>query len=397
MKNSILAIALAFVCLNNSFGDTLNDNSLENVEVIQFKFWDGFYFGANGGVQIIADGPHNEDISKNLSPSFNIFGGLDFNPYWGTRFQVGYTKQTAYVGETGSTFYGDVGQGFGEKFHTNIINIDITPTINLTNTILGSKNYNERKFNAYLYAGAGIMHAFAKGTNSDDSYLTAGLIGTYKVAPNWHITAEISERACSSAILGYYNAHPTYNFLSAKLGFIYKLNKKGFKTISTQPYVDKINTLQTTIHTRDNEISRLNGEIARLEKDIANKNAEIERLLKEQGITAIPELPIFFNINSAVVDQRSKYILEKYCECVKQMGSDYTLEVVGYCDLRTGTRAYNEQLKVKRAYSVADIMSKEYGIPADNIKADGGNLENSPYPNGKYIYSRVAIVRLIKK
>lgn len=398
MKNfRLFLLAAACFGVTGTYAANEDDNTLELVEMYQFKFWDNFYLGAKGGVQAVINGPHSADFSKNLSPAGDIYGGVDFNPFWGLRAQLGYVYQTAYVGPTGSTFYGAENAGYGEKFHVNIINFDVTPTLNLTNAICGYSWEKDRKFNAYAFLGVGVMHAFTSWTNSDDAYLTGGLYGTYKVAPKWYVTAEVADRFCSSAILGFYNAHPTYHFVSAKLGVMYKLSDKRFKKFSTKPYLDMIESQKFDLAKKDNELSEKDREIARLQADINAKNAEIERLLKEKGVAAVPDLPIFFKINSTVVDQKSKYILEKYCECLKKIDADYDIEVLGYCDLATGSRAYNEKLKVKRAVKVADILSKEYGIPASKIMADGGDLDHSPYANNKPLYSRVAVVKFIKK
>lgn len=393
----LILLAIASFGFSNSFAAAENDDALTLVEMYQFKFWDNFYIGAKGGAQIVLNGPHSSDYKKNLSPSGDLYTGVEFNPFWGGRLQVGYTYQTAYVAQTGSTFYGDINEGFGEKMHVNILNFDVAPTVNLTNAICGYNWEKERKFNAYAFIGVGVMHAFTSRTNSDDAYLTGGLYAHYKIARKLYLTAEVADRFCSSAILGYYNAHPTYHFVSGKIGLMYKLSDKRFKRFSTKPYLEKIESQKFELAKKDNDLSDKDREIERLKAEINAKNAELEKALNEKGIVAVPDLPIFFNVNSAEVDQKSKFILEKYCECLKKVDSDYRIEILGYCDLKTGSRAYNEKLKVKRAVKVADVISKEYGIPASKIIADGGDLDNSPYADAKYLYSRVAIVRFVKK
>lgn len=396
-KLRLFILAAACLGMTNTFAATEGENSLELVEMYQFKFWDNFYFGLKGGAQAIINGPHSSEFGKNLSPAGDIYAGVDFNPFWGTRVQFGYARQKAWDSLDPCKQWSTFTDNHGESYNVNLVNFDVTPTLNLTNAICGYSWEKERKFNAYAFLGVGIMHAWAKSTNSDDAYLTGGFYATYKVAPKWSITAEVADRFCSSAIIGYVNGHPTYHFVSGKLGVMYRLSDKRFKKFSTQPYLDVIESQKFDLAKKDNELSEKDREIARLQGDINAKNAEIERLLKEKGIAAVPELPIFFKINSTEVDQKSKYILEKYCECLKKIDADYDIEVLGYCDLATGSRAYNEKLKVKRAVKVADIISGEFGIPASKIIADGGDLDNSPYASNKPLYSRVAVVKFVKK
>lgn len=396
-KLRLFLLAAACFGFTNSFAAVEGDDELTLVEMYQFKFWDNFYLGLNGGVQAIINGPHSSEFGKNLSPSGDIYAGVEFNPFWGTRLQLGYTRQKAWDTADPNQQWSTFTDNHGESFNVNILNFDVTPTVNLTNAICGYSWEKERKFNAYAFLGVGIMHSWAKGTNSDDTYLTGGLYATYKVAPKWYITAEVADRFCSSAIIGYWNGHPTYHFVSGKLGVMYKLSDKRFKKFSTQPYLDVIESQKFDIAKKDNELSEKDREIARLQSLINNKNAELEKALKEKGIAAVPELPIFFNINSTEVDKKSQYVLEEYCNCIKKIDSDYQIEVLGYCDLATGSRAYNEKLKVKRAVKVADIITKQYGISASKVVADGGDLENSPYAKDKPLYSRVAVVKFVKK
>lgn len=396
-KLRLLLSLVACFGFTTTFAATENDEPLELVEMYQFKFWDGFYLGAKGGVQAIINGPHSHEFGKNLSPAGDIYAGVDFNPYWGTRVQFGYARQKAWDSLDPCKQWSTFTDNHGESYNVNLLNFDVTPTINLTNAICGYKWEKERKFNAYAFLGVGVMHAWAKGTNSDDAYLTGGFYGTYKVAPKWYITAEVADRFCSSAIIGYVNGHPTYHFVSGKLGVMYKLSDKRMKKFSTQPYLDKIDAQQFEINKMGNDLSEKNREIARLQSLIDAKNAEIEKLLKEKGVTAVPELPIFFNINSTEVDKKSQYVLQEYTDCIKKLDCDYTIEVLGYCDLATGSRAYNEKLKVKRAVKVADLLSQQYGIPSSKIVADGGDLEATPYMKDKPLYSRVAVVKFVKK
>lgn len=390
-------IALVALCfgITKSYAVTENVKTPEVVEVYTFDFKNNFYLGVNGGVQALINGPKSENFSKNLCPSFNIYGGVDFNPIWGLRLQLGYTNQKAYIGDWPSTFSNS--SEYGSDFKVNMLNAELDATLNLTNAICGSKGASDRVFNFYAFAGLGEYHAMAKSTNSDDLYLALGLYGTARVASHWYVTAEVSDRLSRSSILGYYNAHPTYNFIGARLGLMYKFGDKGYKKYSNQSSLDLIEAQRLDLEKKAQELAAMESELARVKGAMDAKNNDLERLLKEKGLAAVPELPIFFGLNSTEVDQKSKYILQEYCDCIKQLDSDYQIQVTGYADLATGTRSGNEALKVKRAVKVADIISQEYGIPASNIMAEGGDLDNSPYADNKPFYSRVAIVKFVKK
>lgn len=391
-----MALAACF-CLSNVFAlsEVLSD-STELYQISTYKFSDQLYVGVNGGVQAIVNGPNANKIGHNLSPTFNIYGGVDFNHVWGMRLQFGYTRQLAYVNFL-STFTDKT--GYGDEYKINMLNAELNATFNLTNAIVGSKKADNIRFNVLPYVGAGWWHSMAKSTSSNDLYLAVGVMATYKVAKHWYITAEVADRLCNAAILGYYNGHPSYNFVSARLGVMYKFGDKYNKKrkVSIQPYLNTIETQKNDINRLNTDLAAKNTEIDRLQKDIDAKNSELERLLKEKGLAGIPELPIFFNLNSIVVNKRSKYVLKEYCDLLKKQGKDYKIQVIGYCDLATGTLSYNEKLKMERANKVASIITEEFGIPASKVEAVGGDLKKSPYADDKPMYSRVAIVKVVGK
>ena len=51
--------------------------------------------------------------------------------------------------------------------------------------------------------------------------------------------------------------------------------------------------------------------------------------------------------------------------------SDAKVVIKGYADKKTGTASYNQKLSERRAQSVYNILTKEYGVAADRLTMKG--------------------------
>ena len=67
-----------------------------------------------------------------------------------------------------------------------------------------------------------------------------------------------------------------------------------------------------------------------------------------------------------------------------------TYTVNGYADSATGTPTFNQELSLKRAQAVVNVLVKDYGISADRLKvAAGGGVDKFGQP----ILNRVVLVK----
>lgn len=76
---------------------------------------------------------------------------------------------------------------------------------------------------------------------------------------------------------------------------------------------------------------------------------------------------VFFETNSAVLNERAKNKLEYVANILKESGDD--IVIAGHADAM-GTKEYNDQLSLERAKSVKAALVG-YGVPSDNIVTFG--------------------------
>jgi outer membrane protein OmpA-like peptidoglycan-associated protein len=77
------------------------------------------------------------------------------------------------------------------------------------------------------------------------------------------------------------------------------------------------------------------------------------------------ELAVYFDSNSATLDQSSQQRLDRVADCMKRREVDHA-EIVGQTD-PTGSKEHNQQLGLERARVVAEYL-RGRGVPEDQIR-----------------------------
>lgn len=365
------------------FADTAKVDSLSK-GYKDYSVWDNTYVGINAGVSAVVNGDNASKVGKNLSPLVNVNAGMHFSPYFGGRVQIGYARQKAWAKNYNTTFAERSGL---YQFKMNMFTAEADLMADLFNLINGYKPGQQPFFSLYPFVGAGWAHAMANSTNSDDLFFTAGIVGNFRLNDKFDLNVEYADKFMPAAIEGWYNGHPCHSYMSLTVGVAYKIHNRGYR-LAYAPQPDYA--------AYENSLDDLNRRIDDLQKELDAKNAEIMRLLKEKGVTAMPDMSVFFHLNSAKVTKEGELILAQYAQAMKETPDNVTFELFGYCDLATGARSYNEKLKMKRAYAVVDMLTNKFGVSASKLIVKEGNLDNSPYPKEKDRYSRVVILEVKK-
>ena len=83
-----------------------------------------------------------------------------------------------------------------------------------------------------------------------------------------------------------------------------------------------------------------------------------------------------FTINSAKVTDKEMVNVYNIAQWMKA-NPEANVVIKGYADKNTGTAAYNMKLSERRAQSVYNILTKEYGINPDRLtmKAEGSDSQ----------------------
>lgn len=109
---------------------------------------------------------------------------------------------------------------------------------------------------------------------------------------------------------------------------------------------------------------------------------------------------VLFAFDSAELSAQAPEQLRKAVEQIRRGGSG-DIQVIGHTDSH-GDDAYNQDLSLRRARSVAAWLSSEGGVPAAQLKPEGrgerepvapnAGTEGNDYPEGRAMNRRVKII-----
>ena len=293
-----------------------------------------------------------------LSPNFQIGLGYQFSPAFAMRLQAnGLQSRGGWSG-----FRDKVGdQPFTAKYKFNYVAPGLDFMLNLSNLFCGW-NPN-RVLNVTAFLGAGVNVAYG---NDEVQDIAANLqnLNNYNLQYLWDGTkarpfgrggVDISIRVSkgvsimlegnANVLTDKYNSKKAGNsdwYFNALAGVRINLGKSK----KSLPYQEPVQPAPVV----ENKYVE---PTPAPQPEVKKEKEEIRR-------------DIHFKINSSVVNQVGKDKIKELADFMKNH-EDAKLTIVGYADKNTGTAAYNKRISERRALSVFNILTKEYGIQAHRI------------------------------
>lgn len=280
------------------------------------------------------------------------------------------------------------------------------------------------KWDCIPYLGVGIIrNAYTHHKPFAFSY---GVIGRYRIADRWHLTAEIGGTTTFQDFDGYGKSNAFGdNLLQASIGFTTTIGKNGWKrVIDPMPYIyqndvlleyisrcalaerQKIYTIQQDLEVEDtvgekrqpkNNYSGLNA----LRERLKNRNqwvgeamfddpviAKEDSSFVDKYLTFLQEgqeqvgAPVFFffQLNTTVLTDAVQAV---NIEAIAKVMNLYNLyaHIIGAADSHTGNAERNQLLGQSRAEYIANELVKKYNIDAQRISLynEGGTNKYKPF------------------
>ena len=315
-----------------------------------------------------------------LSPNFQIGLGYQFSPAFAMRLQAnGLQSRGGWSGYRDKV--GD--QPFTAKYKFNYVAPGLDFMLNLSNLFCGW-NPN-RVLNVTAFLGAGVNVAYG---NDEVQDIAANLqnLNNYNLQYLWDGTkarpfgrggVDISIRVSkgvsimlegnANVLTDKYNSKKAGNsdwYFNALAGVRINLGKSK----KSHPYQEPVQPAPVV----ENKYVE---PTPAPQPEVKKEKEEIRR-------------DIHFKINSSVVNQAGKDKIKELADFMKNH-EDAKLTIVGYADKNTGTAAYNKRISERRALSVFNILTKEYGIQAHHISYTFKGDVEQPFPSNDD--NRVAI------
>lgn len=358
----------------------------DKYRVLTNTFWDNWFLSLGGGASVMyGDNDHIGNFSDRISPTLNIAVGKWFTPGLGLRVQYSGLQAKGFSYDAGAPYVRGTQMKDGYyKQRFDYMNLHGDVLFNL-NALFGGYNQH-RVYEIIPYLGAGFTHNYTS-PKREAFAVNAGIINRFRISNAVDINLEISGMAVEDkfdAELG--GKHGFDGVLSATLGLTYRFPKRGFN----RPFPQLIS--QAELAVMQEQLAQMAVANQQLNNAlIAAQNQPVAEVTETEVVVQSDIAPrtVFFTIGSAVVAPREVMNISYLANLMKEF-PDATYTVNGYADSSTGTPAFNQQLSLKRAQAVVDILVKDFGISANRLKvsADGGVDKF-----GQPILNRVVLVK----
>lgn len=376
------------------------------------KFWDNWYVGLNGGV---ASKTTHQAVLKNLNPELGLRFGKWFAPYFG-------------MGLEGKVMLGNkvMGADYTDASGVTSYEANVLTQWNFSNMFC---NYNpDRKFEVIGIVGLGWVHNYGKAIGSQKGTILntlnnkLGLEFAYNFGnkKQWQIYLE---PAIAYAIAGaksdytndkgqiiydengygrsLVNWDINYSHLQLNLGvnyFFKTSNDTHHFAVVTECDQNQINELNIAINELRNKnaadqdkIGKLLDEIERLKK--ALKDCEEKPVVPIVEKEVEPNLPaVFYQVNKSIITPAQAQNVAIAATVMKNH-PELKLMIKGYASPE-GPHDNNNDLSVRRANAVKDMLVKKYGIDPSRITTEGCGETDQLFEI--YEFNRVAMLYIDK-
>ncbi len=303
-----------------------------------------------------------------LSYNFQVGAGYQINPIIGLRLSV-----NAFQSRAGGDPAGD---GNDVRWKWNYVAPMVDLTANLTDAFFGFNP--KRVFNFSVFAGFGLNVAWHNDdainvAYNNDNYLGylwddchARMAGRAGIMLDFRLCDAVSLglEAQATTLSDRYNSKKAGNsdwYFNALLGVKVNLGKTYTKKEILPPMPPE-----------------------RIVEKVVEKVVEVpaEKEVVTEVVSEPTRCELFFTLsNSEIVSQDNKDKIQHLAEYM-QKAPDTKVTVTGYADKGTGTAAGNMRLSEKRAQTVANILTNQYGIDASRITTVAKGDTEQPFGIG---------------
>ena len=373
MKKVLSIIAIALMTITAAFAQE-NNNRDENGNIVRGPyltndFGDNWFISFGAGANTLFSTPDVKYGFGGLAIEANL--GKWFTPSVGAR--IGYRGiKNSFEVKPGYTTLIDDGTGKWDAMH--YAHGDLL--WNISNAFSGYKETRFWNIIPYVTAGwLGMKSPYYKILNGDDREVEdewtvgAGFLNNFRLSDKVGLYVDLSVLSTRHEILAI-TPRATVNHIfafipAATAGLTFNLGRTNWDRYSSVapkplPFTEAdYKALQSKVNALEAEKKALADELE------AAKNVKPEPIIiKTEGKK---EIVLFFELAKDTLNQNELAHLHAFAS---KLTPDMKLKVTGSADSGTGNEKINTRLSTNRAQLVVDILTKQYGIPLENIEVD---------------------------
>lgn len=383
MKRKVFILAL----LLPAIGAMSQSKSSDSTKlVLNRELGRNWFVSVGGGAQMYF-GDYNKqmDFTDRITPALDIAVGKWLTPDVGIRLMYsgleykGLTLNGSH--STGSLYKTKDGMKlYNQKIKYFHFQGDVM--FNLSNILFG---YSPTRFyNASPYVGLGWMVAYQHPQAREVS-ATIGLLNSFRLNKAFDLNLDIHGDYANDRFDGEVGGRSGEGGLTATVGITYKFPVRGWEKCNAGKYSD------ADFYRLNESINAMRQENGKLKDQLANSKANTQVQTNVITKTVVAPMITIFKINTSTLSDDARVNIGFFADEIKKSKSSYV--ITGYADSGTGNKTGNEALSKARAQAVYDCLTKEYGIPASQLKIDyKGGVDNMYYQNPEL--SRATIIKV---
>jgi len=297
---------------------------------------------------------------------------LSWDPQWNYMYSP--EEIWDYIGQDGDTWFWKPGRSEGKAYmqHIHYLQANVDFMFDLFN-LFG--NYNPKRFFEITpFAGVGLYNAFSN--LGSDNFMTvgahAGLITKFRISDRIGLHAEFSGSLVGDDFDGQSGDNQNLTGIGqATLGLSFKMGKTNWDVAEPMDY-DLIKKLNDEINELRNRPEKVCPECPPPPPPV-KEHVEVNTL----DIKFLPD-PVFFRIDKSVIDPSEWVKIEKAVDYLNK-NPEANVVVTGYADKQTAYPAYNMKLSERRSKTVAQALTKKYGVDPRRVSVNWSGDQIQPF------------------
>ena len=330
-------------------------------------FWHNWFISAGFGANSLqAEGSSGAKFKNTLTFMPTLAVGKWFNPWWGVRLQGG-----------GGSLHGFQGESM---LHMHYMYAHADFMLGLINFF--GKYKPERKFDLVPFAGIGGMTR-----KKDQSFtINAGIQARYAISERFDINLEFQGMILDDDLVTR-GGFPNDGIGGLTAGVTYRFKHRKFRQAVRREVVNKVYEDNNLLRNQVESLKNRQPEIQVVEREVIKKVTPPVEVYSEMSFV----IPFYFNsyelqnIHRPILWNVSKFL---------EAHPNLKIVVTGYAD-NIGSEEVNMRISKARANTVATILQKEYGVPADRIFIKYMGKANPFYKNDDK-WNRCVIIEVAK-
>ena len=339
------------------------------------RFFDNWFVSVSYGGQVyMGESDSHDNFGRRLGTALDISLGKWITPSVGVRMQYsGLQVLGCGYGKTGYSEAYEEPNYFEEKFRVSNLHADFM--WNISNAIGG---YKEDRFWDFIpYVGFGWARSWANDSREDEIAANVGLLNNLRITKWLDINIEAKLMSVNERFDKVEGGDKYEGIVGLTAGLTYKFPVRTFKRASDITFVDNSAMYLGQINDLKDQLAKAQAARDAAASELAAEKAKGPKVVVEK-YPVLNNWAIFFNIDKANITDKEMINLGYIAETMKQC-PDKKFVIFASADKGTGSVAYNNKLKAKRANAVCEALTQKFGVNPDQLVIKVAAPEEQPF------------------